>query len=293
MSKFRLIIIISILIFNPLSISSEIFSGWEETVTVNYDSEYYMTCHTEIPSGETWTLAYDFLNEILEEVDEIRKLSDRMYILQQEMNEMASECTLDQPNCNPVCVLVCGEESCTCSSRTCTGTPCSHKEKINSHYLEIRSKEQQIQVHRQNIEDILNKQDVDLCEGVNEDIDLNRDIRLDVRDESGSVVYNETEKCKRDENSKEGSASWRWLTRREYIKRKLDFTRMFFMGCNAFMDYGEDISEEEASEIEMLLSCYEALAFVEDMELNSKTFIEQGDQKLYICTDPHNWFCCQ
>jgi len=289
--ELKIIIIIAVLIFNPLSINSENFSG---AVDYSSDDEYYMFCHTEIPSGETWTLAHDLLDEIIFEINEIQKLSDQMYVLQNEMNELASECTLDSPNCQTNCVLVCGKESCYCSSRACSGSPCSFKKEIQEHYSSIRSKEQQIQVHRQNIDDMLNKQDVDLCEGINEKIDLNSDIRLDVKKVGNrEVVYNETEKCKNNVDSKEGSASWRWLTRREYIKRKLDFTRMYFMGCHAFMDYDDSLTEEDASEIEMLLSCYETLAFVEDMDLNSKTFTEEDGRKLYICTDPHNWFCCQ
>ena len=293
MQKFKIVIITLVFGLTPL------FTTSLEDVLFDpeYDSDYYMYCHTEIPSGETWTLAYDFLNELIDEMNAIQNLSSEMHMLQKEMNEMAAECTLDPPNCRTVCTLVCGEYGCTCIANTCVGAPCTHREKIGQHYARIRSNEQQIQVHRQNVDDMMNKNDVDLCKGIGEDIDLNKDIRLDVVHHypglAPEVVYNETEKCEKDEDPEEGSAKWRWLTRREYIQRKLDFARMHFMSCHSVMDLRDDISEEEASEIEILMSCYEALAYVEDMELNSKYFEEVDDKRIYICTDPHNWFCCQ
>jgi len=260
----------------------------EEEEEVEYEK---LKCGREIPVGEAMEKTGELLEEIMKELEKIEKNSYDIIKDQEEMEELAEKCSMD--NCTPKCEAVTIKDgTIACISKPCQGDVCPEKEKIEELFAEITRLNEEIQGAKDKIYKLIYENVEPLCAKENEDI------RTDVeKAQCWFSVFN--------------VPCWDWtreeilpwlpdkladfldtcpaITVQEAIARKLNLSRGEFDKCYLSPEDIEKVFLGEETG-KYLFNCQRVEK--EDYPRYTKTEIEIEGKKIPVCTSPYNWFCC-
>ena len=267
----------------------------EEEIEIDYEK---LKCGREIPVGEAMEKTWEFLEEIIRELERIEANSYYLIKTQEEMEELAKKCSME--NCTPACEEVpiydvWGGEPLyyQCLRQPCKGDPCD-KEKIEELFSEITNFNEEIQAAKEKLDKLIYKSVEPLCTKENEDIrTLGEKIRC-VANPFCWELTRETLLSLLPEDFLEKINLCPSITVQKAIGRKLDLSRAEFDNCYISpADIEKVILGEKTGKY--LFNC--PFVLEQDFPRYTKTLEEmeiEGEEtiEMPICTSFYNWFCC-
>lgn len=252
--------------------------------------EERIECGQEIPVGEAMELTGELLEEINKELDKVNENLFKAVVAASEMVALTKEC--DIKKCKPV---DCGTSPVThynpftgkheivaticlpakpCEGRVCPQSKIEFKQKIiDEAYKEIAKAEEKIKKILEETTEPLCREEEKTINGVKVVTAPNRDV----------LTWHENQKCEKNPICwvrPETPSVCPHASKLEIIRRKLNRARAQFYKC--------DISPADWPS-ELTLSCNDVIR-IYNFPRKTKTKTERG---IYLCTHPHNWFCCQ